>query len=1075
VQTITAQNAYVFTEYILPRIRMHVIAPKKNPSTALRATYASCLASLATTALRFLEMMQALRLGGTALAGDAEHSGGQLSFTALSQLYDNNRADLLSYFEDHTTGLLEDTETSVRRAFLGSIATLCFAFGSAKASDVVLSHLNTYLNDRDWQLKCAFFETIVGVATYVGSAPLEEYMLPLMVQSLTDPEETVVERVLRSFSAIAELGLFQKSTLWELVDIVARFTMHPNTCIREAAAFFISSAVKFLSAADVHSIIIQHIRSYLKTVPPDLTEVLILDALKKPLPRVVFDYAILWAQRTEKGSFWKAAQIQHTFTFGGGQHVLPTTSGRDLGPRALNRIPQNEEDHAWLARLRQAGMAADDEFKLVALREFIIRVAHRRASEYALNDMNDYGGVTKLSDIQITPQLVFFDKEEDILRQHAAAPLELELRRKTIAEALQDARDDRLSAKPGHIAMPKPMYDADGDSGATTPVAGIEIPVPKGLRSPTGGPQIASSADSRPSIRSEHKHHLKSKGSSISLMGGGKAKAEIGTTNETALGRVDTSSTANRDNLSRRSMQLTVPLQADHRRSSSHPRIRPTHNYRGNDPTVLRLLDAMYLEKYPQDLIDFGPLVARRQSKPIKRVNGPANTPWRPEGTLVAMLSEHTEGVNRITVAPDHTFFVTGSDDGTVKVWDSQRLEKNVTNKSRQTHKQGDGVKITALAFVEDTHCFISAGSDGSIHVVRVEYMLREDGANNTTARYGRLRIVRQYFLPQGEHATWLEQFRSDHKSVLLLCTNRSRILALELRSMEILYALQNPVRHGVPLCFCVDKKRHWLVVGTSHGVLDLWDLRFKMRIKAWSFAGGAAVNRLSLVPTARPKSKQLRVAVVGGTGQPEVTVWDLERVNCTGVYRTGAGGREATNAAYKLAEVDEEKSSSSMLSRFATTAKAEAGASSSGGAGHSMRALATGMNTWEGSDAPRPFFLTAGPDWKVRFWDTSRADNSTIVSGLEVEEGKPSYTVSQPSPDLQIVTERLSIGEGSGGGESGASTPTRKKARSGVISMQTQKLLRTHLDTVTDVSFLECPYGMVVSADRAGVVYVFS
>ena len=346
----------------------------------MRATYASCLASLATTALRFLEMMQALRLGGTALAGDPEHSG-TLSFTALTQLYDNNRADLLSYFEDHTTGLLEDTETSVRRAFLGSISTLCFAFGSAKASDVVLSHLNTYLNDRDWQLKCAFFETIVGVATYVGSAPLEEYMLPLMVQALTDPEETVVERVLRSFSAIAELGLFQKSTLWELVDIVARFTMHPNTCIREAAAFFIASATRFLSVADRHSIIIPLIRAYLKTLPSELTELILLDALKKPLPRVVFDYAILWAQRTDKGSFWKAAQIQHTFTFGGGQHVLPTTSGRDLGPRALSRIPQNDEDHAWLGRLRAAGMSSEDEFKLVALREFIIRVAHRRAQE----------------------------------------------------------------------------------------------------------------------------------------------------------------------------------------------------------------------------------------------------------------------------------------------------------------------------------------------------------------------------------------------------------------------------------------------------------------------------------------------------------------------------------------------------------------------------------------------------------------------------------------------------------------------------------------------------------------------
>jgi hypothetical protein len=56
-----------------------------------------------------------------------------------------------------------------------------------------LSHLNTYLNDRNWMLKCAFFETIVGVATFLGGTSLEEFILPLMVQALTDPEEFVIQ------------------------------------------------------------------------------------------------------------------------------------------------------------------------------------------------------------------------------------------------------------------------------------------------------------------------------------------------------------------------------------------------------------------------------------------------------------------------------------------------------------------------------------------------------------------------------------------------------------------------------------------------------------------------------------------------------------------------------------------------------------------------------------------------------------------------------------------------------------------------------------------------------------------
>jgi phosphoinositide-3-kinase regulatory subunit 4 len=272
-----------------------------------------------------------------------------------------------------------------------------------------------------------------------------------------------------------------------------------------------------------------------------------------------------------------------------------------------------------------------------------------------------------------------------------------------------------------------------------------------------------------------------------------------------------------------------------------------------------------------------------------------------------------------------------------------------------------------------------------------------------------------------------------------------------------------------------VDKKRHWLVVGTSHGVLDLWDLRFKMRIKAYSIAGGAPIYRLTIIPTPRAKSRSLRFAIAGGTGQPEITVWDIEKTSCTNVFRTGTSGKDPSSATYKLSEVDEDKSSGGMLSRFATVSKTDPGITSSG-PGSSIRALATNLLSTDSSSPDQPFFLTAGPDWKVRFWVAAKTDLSTVVSGVELEEGKPTYTISQPSPDLQIMTERLNPrGEGAReDGGSGNATP-RKKGKGSVISMHAQVLLKTHLDVIIDVAFLEVPYGMVVSADRAGVVYVFS
>lgn len=52
---------------------------------------------------------------------------------------------------------------------------------------------------------------------------------------------------------------------------------------------------------------------------------------------------------------------------------------------------------------------------------------------------------------------------------------------------------------------------------------------------------------------------------------------------------------------------------------------------------------------------------------------------WHPKGLLVAHLHEHKAAVNRIRVSDEHCIFATASNDGTVKVWDSQKMEGKTT------------------------------------------------------------------------------------------------------------------------------------------------------------------------------------------------------------------------------------------------------------------------------------------------------------------------------------------------------------------------------------------------------------
>jgi len=175
------------------------------------------------------------------------------------------------------------------------------------------------------------------------------------------------------------------------------------------------------------------------------------------------------------------------------------------------------------------------------------------------------------------------------------------------------------------------------------------------------------------------------------------------------------------------------------------------------------------MEQFPSDIVEFGPQIvplARRQ--PIRRTTGKVNGAWRPEGTLVAQFAEHTGPINRILVAPDHAFFITASDDGSVKVWDATRLEKNVATKSRQTHKHQTGAKIKCLCFIENTHCFVSAATDGSINVVRVDI-----GITGGVVKFGKLKILREYQLNDGECAVWIEHYKLGTLTVMILVLYR--------------------------------------------------------------------------------------------------------------------------------------------------------------------------------------------------------------------------------------------------------------------------------------------------------------
>lgn len=1195
IEVVSPINAYIFPEYILPKMKQLSTGHIGEPSVLVRSAYASCLASLALSAERVLDMVHAFRADGRLPSLREDEFAPQQSYQAL---YDFSRREFLPYFEDSTVALITDPEASVRRALLGSASRLCVFFGSQQSSDLILTHLNTYLNDKDWILRCSFFEALVGIASYVGATSLEKFILPIMVGSLTDPESFVIEKVFRSLARMAALGLLQKSTIWELVSIAARFSVHPSIWVRESAIQFIVLSTKYIPLADQYCIVLPVIQPFLKGTITALTEEKILDNLKRPLPKIVFDAAISWAARKGNSLFWTAASRDGALTVS--DPATPQNPSA-LTRRLLMRIPpsqKDKDDQTALESLRNLGMTADDEIKLLALREYILKVSRHRPSEDVDDRVGMLNSIIALNQIDVTPQNVFFDSRQPIRENITGPRRNQRISRRDERHSLADALLDASTSIDDHMTR---RISPEQSSGAATPsTAPMDIQSRKtsearSVSTPTIAvdstgvsprPSVSSGTPNgdRFSLRRNPTLELRHRSSGLNLMNrtdSAKADAEISTISENAFGKVEVDGALHRRSTAGPSaLSVTANVAAKSRSVSPRgsgtrtPRYEPNHSYQGNDANVLRLLDNHFLENFPIDQMDFGGNRPPAETRtPIRRATdvlqqASARTaqqeekfraePWRPAGQLLTQFSEHTAAINRVCAAPDHAFFVTASDDGTCKIWDTIRLEKNVTSRSRYTHRRPDGAKVKSLCFVDSTHTFISGADDGSIHALRVDYRSVEGGE---TSRYGKPSLVRDYLIPSNrtaeaiqspageesnpEYAVWLHHYRTPNtQSILLAATNKGRILTIDLKNMEIIHTMTNPVHHGTPTTFCVDRKHHWLLLGTNHGILDLWDLRFKLHLRSFGIQTDSRIDRILIHPT-KGHGRWVMVSAGG-----EISVWDIEKLVCREVLRPSTfTPKSGKSRPYETWSPDEENSEK-ILARFTRNVSED----------NILPTLSTPVDRSDGSpvkktptvsnstsssifpilgmyiatdhtqsshpDAPNKhaILFTGGADRALRYWDVARPEHSFIVSGPQLHDSedtaKPKYIyeVSHPlslsaGAQIALVQEKLFGAEDVGTGntrhtpkrrsntpvqtgsqptpgtpgsahaashtKSVSPTPSStsqavKPPRNTIISTAQQQLLRTHLDSVTDVVMLRKPYGCVVTVDRGGNVYVF-
>ncbi|ETN42215.1 uncharacterized protein HMPREF1541_04156 [Cyphellophora europaea CBS 101466] len=1034
VEVVSPINAFIFPEYIFPRLK--ILA--RSRSTLVRAAYASCLASLALSSARILDMVQAIRADGRLPAlNDAEWTPS----TSFHALYDPSKEELVKHFEDATVALITDDEATVKRALLGSVSSLCVFFGSAKANDVILTHLNTYLNEKDWILKCSFFDALVGIASYVGTSSLEKFILPIMVGSLTDPEGFVVEKVFRSLARMADLGLMQKSTVWELVAMSARFLVHPSIWIRESAVQFIVLCSRYTPEADKYCIILPILQSFLKTPMIDFSEAQLLDHLKKPLPRSVFQQAELWAEKKSRSLFWTAASRDGAFVLSEQDAAQSPVNFTKRPPMRIPPSQKDKDDQSSLETLKNVGMTPEDEMKLLALREYILRTTTTRNSGPSADEQSQLKDIISLHTLGVRTQNILFDLSNPVRPRDPKRPPAQRSRSNydshhTLADALLDASTtiggppSRQSTQAGTPIESTQPLDIRGRNPRQRPEIKIDGSDTSSREVSTSNKPSSSELD-KLSLR-RGKLELRHRNSAMSLMkrDSGKADAEISTSDEMAFGKVDGPLHHNvAAGPSTLALKATAAVNSRSKsplsRSPTSPAWEPNHSYGGNDPNVLRLLDHHFADNYHVDTVDFGEEIKPIGRMPIHKAadlvlngttgsseaNAPHYEPWRPTGQVLTHFSEHTAAINQVCASSDQAFFVTASDDGSCKIWDTMRLEKNITPRSRHTYRHASGAKVKALCFVQDSHTFISAADDGSIHAVRVEQKV-VDGGEST--KYGRPALVRDWQIPSSqisssdpgpiEHAIQLFHYRKNgSQSILVAATSHNRLLLIELKTMTIMHSLHESLHHGSLTAFVVDRHRHWLLTGTSHGTLSLYDLRFRIRLRSITLPTRSRVDRLVVHPS-KGYGKWVMASSAG-----EISVWDIDKLVCREVYRPYSWESESSRSTpYVHSTPSSHPSPSSSLED--SSAYHSSGQLPVPALLPVLDFLHPHTSTHTASAAhplPEPskyaLLFTAGADRALRYWDLPSPEDSYIVSGPMIHSDdsagllKARYTVSHP------------------------------------------------------------------------------
>ncbi|KAG5419725.1 VPS15 [Candida metapsilosis] len=772
---ITPTNILVFPEYLLTKINNLLLLKIDSGSQRLiNSCVAVCLPYLAIVAKKFWSMSKAFKQGGHNSMANITNLLPESVMKSVTTIH-LSKDQLDQKFKEITLSILTDPQSAVKVSLLENILPLCQFFGRDKTNDIILPHLISYLNDPDPILRLAFLSAVLQMGPYIGALSFEQYILPLLLQSINEGEQFVVLKVLRIFNEFVSQKLINSKLEFNTLEIYTELIsnsiyllLHPNEWIRQSLINLIISISNNLSDADRYCFLYPLIKGYLSYDVFELNWNSLYPCLTRPLSKQVFDAMVTWALTfTNKTLFWQEK----------GFSLISNNGVTGKGPVSF---PENMGKSVYIPKLSTA----------------VVSYNSGRSKENIPLSSEDKQWLLKLKSIGLDDKSLW---KILVLRSYIYRISRIS--RTTVSS--QQQQQQQVSFEQVNLTPRNVFLDVAFKSEPVTSVTGQKKN------------KVVVKSEDTVSLRSLD--HSKSSHHTFVLPNMERAIASVQTVEANVFGEMESS----RDSFAQTSWMNDPTLfhKSYHVDESRVITSHVKHTYTGTNQFIWNYLHSLAITPTLDDFTEFG--------KPLKGKTAIELDSFNLFNLNIRRTSEDIDAYTCLARSPMNDYFVTGSENGVLKIWEFSKLGN--INRLRVTADQSTELKsrITSIAFCQMRNCIVVACRDGSVRIFRIELVRNK---NHKIIKFMKPVLIRKLVL--SSFVTLVETV----DNVIYAIDYQSQVNVIDMITMKRQYILQNPLSFGIISSFVTSgsKKNTWCIIATQQGYLTLWDLRFKILLKSW-------------------------------------------------------------------------------------------------------------------------------------------------------------------------------------------------------------------------------------------------